>query len=267
MSLQIRVRYIDRDYRPLPGFRLSLALPSHALKPIFELPNIPDAIVAESPARVGASIFPERDISHDFSVLTPSNLDAVLDPTIFEGRMQKEEVGQMKKQMTFQLFADWISLRPRNVFVGYISAILMKLDLVDLYRRAELFCASCDCGNIVFSNSRWSACKSCAASSHIHGKRLALHLNSQALAEVADETGGFTQGHNLLVDDMVWERLLGQNAELLEARFSSHDRTSSEAVQLLGHWEQSVQYLRLTLVVGWSGSWGGGRMIVLDVLP
>ena len=217
-------------------------------------------IVAETPARIGASIFPERDKGHDFSILTPFN--AHHDPSVFEARMEKEETEQKKKQMTFQLFVEWISLRPQDVFVGYISASLMKLDLQGLYRKAELFCAPCDCGNILFGNSRTGKC----FSPPHDGNTVTLHVNPQILAEVADETAGFTQGHNLLVGEKAWEKLFGRNAELFESKVTAHGRTNGEAESLLRHWEQRLQYLRLTFVMGWSGSWGGGRMVVLDVL-
>lgn len=234
-------------------------MPSHALKPTFELPKFPDTIAAETPARVGASIFPERDNGHDFSILNPFN--AMLNAEIFTARMQKEEAEQKKKQMTFQLFGEWISLRPKDVFVGYVSAIVMKIDLASLYKKVELFCAPCACGNVVFGNVSAGRCFS---RSH-EETTMALRVNPQVLAEMSDETAGFTSGHNLLVDQKAWEKLFGRSAELFD-KLTAPEGTSSEAERLLRHWEQRLLHLRLTFVMGWSGSWGGGRIVVLDLL-
>ena len=209
---------------------------------------------------MGASIFPERDNGHDFSILTPFN--AMLDVDVFTARIQKEEAAQKKKQMTFQLFAEWISLRPKDVFVGYVSAIVMRIDLAGLYKKGELFCAPCACGNVVFGNVSTGRCFS---PSHEEND-MALRVNPQVLAEVSDETAGFTSGHNLLVGQKAWEKLFGRNAELFQNKLTAPEGTSSEAERLIRHWEQRLLYLRLTFVMGWSGSWGGGRIVVLDLL-
>ena len=136
-----------------------MTLPSGALKPTFEFPNIPDIIVASTSARVGASIYPERDQGHEFKILTPFN--AILPVDVFADLLEKQQREGTKQQMTFRHFAEWISLRPKDIFIGYVSAILMEIDLAGLYSRGELFCIPCHCGNVVFSHNRYSACKAC----------------------------------------------------------------------------------------------------------
>ena len=213
---------------------------------------------------MGASIFPERDKDHDFSILTPFN--AVVPSEIFSEVMEREEKELKKHQMTFQIFAEWIRLRPKEMFLGYISAILTKIDLAGLYNKGELFCMPCKCGNVVLGNGDTEMCKSCSSSYGRAGKPLSLLLNAQILAEISDDTGGLAQGHNTLVADRAWEKLLGRTPQLFEAKLTTHGRTAIEAERLLKHWEQRLQYLRLTFMMGWSGKWGGGRMVVLDVL-
>ena len=165
--------------------------------------------------------------------------------------------------MTIRHFAEWISLRPKDISIGYISVILLKIDLAELYSRGEVFCMPCHCGNVIFSNSSHSVCKACPSS---QDTTLTLSLNPQILASFSDETGGFTSLHNLLVADTAWEKLLGRSPEMLEAKLTSKGRTPTDAEKVLRHWEQRLQYLRLTFAMGWSGKWSCGRMVVLDVL-
>ena len=184
--------------------------------------------------------------------------------------MQREEEERDKKQMTFGIFVEWIRLRPKEAFVGYISGIMMDFDLAGLWKKKELFCMPCDCGHVVFGNTMLGECKACSASSMNDKKIVSLSPNPQILAAVSDETGGFTQGHNLLVADAAWTKLLGRSQEQFEKRLETDGSPYSflKKEQMLMGWEQRLRYLRLTFVTGWSGTgkWSGGRMIVLDVL-
>jgi hypothetical protein len=184
--------------------------------------------------------------------------------------MQKDEEDAKKRQMTFASFTEWVRLRPKEAFVGYISAILVTIDLVGHWKRKGMFCMPCQCGNVVFGNSLLGECKSCSPSpsstSASQGRTVCLKPNPQILASISDETAGFTKGHNLLVADSAWEKLLGRSPATFEQKLYKNGRGDVETERMLKHWEQRLQYLRLTFVVGWTGNWAGGRMVIVHVL-
>ena len=130
----------------------------------------------------------------------------------------------------------------------YLSGILTKIRLVDTWQRQQLYCMPCECGNVVFANTLIHSCTACQA-----GKALELRPNPQIIAGIADETGSLHAEHNFLVADQVWEKLLGGSLAVVDE-----------------HWlrqrEEELLYHRLTWIFMWLGRWGGGRLVLVDVV-
>jgi hypothetical protein len=219
--MQIHLIYHLLNPRPLPGAHLNLTIPTESLKPIHELPNLPTPIFLITPAKVGASIYPEIDSSSTVQILTPYNVN--IPENLFTSILRRDALLLDKKQMTFALFADQIRLRPKEAFIAYISAIVMDIQLVETWRQGEFFCNSCQCGHLVFGNTMQGVCEYCSLSckearrnagladkkcpiGHSDTsplcpapKLLGLSLNAQILAGLADETGGFSSSPVSLV--------------------------------------------------------------------
>lgn len=251
--------------------RMFIDLPVTALKPLYELPGVSDTIVAITTARLGASIFPERDSrtpgpqghqrTFSLTILTPYD-DVVLE-SVFDHLDHRDASSREKRQMTFTLFADWIKLRRKEAFTGYVSAIILNLNLTTPWQKGETFCMPCPCGNVVFSNKIAARCTSCESQD-----TLALQLNPQILSSVQDETGGFSNiliEHNILVAEKAWTKLLGCSPQLLAKELHEMPDQGDEVTEKLCRMEQRLLHARMVFVLGWTGRSNGGRMVVLDL--
>jgi hypothetical protein len=270
--MEIRLRYISRNYRPFKGMRLLVDIPAASLRPLHELPNINDEVIATTTARLGTTIFPERDDqiakttqksnTSSLSILTPYN--DVVPGIVFDALQQQAEDTRCKRQMTFALLANWIDLRPKEAFIAYMPAIIRRIRLLSLYEKGELWCMPCSCGNVLFSSSsRAARCDACDSEEEVM-----LRLNPQILS-LCDETGGFgdESEHQVLVTETAWENLLGCPPETLASipgERPGDERKLEEKIEQLG---DMLAFKRSVLVIGWSGKWSGGRVVVLDVLP
>lgn len=200
--------------------------------------------MTDTSARVGAITFPEKDAQADFQVITKYN--AVVPEEILK---QYEDLRQgVRTQMTWKLLGTQIELWKSDTHLMYLSGILMKINLVGLWKEERLYCMPCHCGNVVFANTLVQSCSVCASK-----PVLELRLNPQILAWIADETAGLMEGHQLLVADRAWEALLGQAPA-----------TVNEA--WLQQQEKRLRYERQTWVFMWLGKWEEGRLVLVDVV-
>ncbi|KAK3061132.1 hypothetical protein LTS18_006957 [Coniosporium uncinatum] len=135
---------------------------------------------------------------------------------------------------------------PRETFMGFLSVVILEMNLVLSWRRNMLMCNEC-CGVPLFANKATEKCKQC-------DRMVELRINPKVLGQVVDETGSTAAGK------MVWsqeasEQLLGRTADELVG-------SSGETLRYL---EQRLLFLRVTLVFGWKaeeGENGVGRLCV-----
>lgn len=84
---------------------------------------------------------------------------------------------------------------------------------------------------------------------------MTLRPNPKIVGTLVDETGSIAAG-KLTWSQTGWEQLLGRTAE----------EFANGSPELLRYMEKRLQWLRLTLVVGWPGEeMGTGRLCVLGV--
>ncbi|KAF2104784.1 hypothetical protein NA57DRAFT_29494 [Rhizodiscina lignyota] len=130
---------------------------------------------------------------------------------------------------------------PGERFMGYLSAIIMELNIVKYERRNMLLCNEC-CGVPLFANLVSTKCKQCE-------KQVALRINPRLLGPLIDETGT-TTGGKLIVSTRAWEQLLGRTTSELVA-------TSTEELRTI---EQRLLFLRVNLVFGWAAEEAEGNV-------
>jgi hypothetical protein len=155
----------QKQLPPFKGMNLLVDVPVASLRPLHELPNIDGEVIATTTARLGATVFPQRDdqISKitqqgnvsSLTILTP--YDDLIPGSVFDTLQQQAEDTQSKRQMTFAPFANWIGLRPKEAFIAYIPAIT-PFQLTSLHEKSELLYMPCSCGNVIFSNSHFAKC-------------------------------------------------------------------------------------------------------------
>ncbi|KAJ9665734.1 hypothetical protein H2201_004219 [Coniosporium apollinis] len=124
-------------------------------------------------------------------------------------------------------------------FMGYLSVIIMELNITCLHRRNMLMCTEC-CGVPVYANATSAKCKQCE-------KETALRINPRMLGPVIDETGTTSTG-KLILSSSAWEQLLGRTAEELVA----------STADVLKYLEQRLLFVRVTLLFGWVAEEGEG---------
>ncbi|KAH7083954.1 hypothetical protein FB567DRAFT_530316 [Paraphoma chrysanthemicola] len=123
---------------------------------------------------------------------------------------------------------DFVRANPREEVVGYISVLLMGLDIVTPYKRNMLMSNEC-CGIAVFENCMTGRCKQCDGD-------VGLRINPKILGPIIDETGQISSG-KLILSDQAWEDLLGRTADQLVT-------TDTEVLKYL---EQRLMFLRVTM--------------------
>ncbi|KAK2882487.1 hypothetical protein FQN49_000317 [Arthroderma sp. PD_2] len=159
----------------------------------------------------------------------------------------------------------------RSEFMGYISLVLLDINLASLYKHKSLFCAEC-CKVPMFSNCKTARCGQCE-------EDVELRLNPQIIGSIVDETGmiscflpmynNATKSDALLntagqmtktkhmkrkgISPLLWsanamQELLGCDiADLLE----DHGDDSDEKLISLRLLEARLMYSRITILFGW----------------
>jgi hypothetical protein len=150
---------------------------------------------------------------------------------------------------TFADIDEFARAAPNQHFFGYLSVVIIELNIMTLYRRNMLLCNE-HCGHPMFSNTAIANCKQC-------GKPVSLGINPRLLGPVADETGCSSTG-KMLLSETAWEELLGRNK----------DGLAGSSVEVLKYLEQRLLFLRVTLRFAWAaeeGEGGRGRLCVWGV--
>ncbi|KAL6715433.1 hypothetical protein ACLMJK_006394 [Lecanora helva] len=131
-------------------------------------------------------------------------------------------------------------------FTGYLSLLIVELNIHTLYRRGRLFCNQC-CGVPVYANMIHRKCKQCE-------KDVILRINPRLIGLLIDETGAIACS-KLIWSDEAWEQLLGRNAEELAVTTSN--------TNLLKYLDHRLLFLRLAILFGWSHE--VGKLVILRV--
>lgn len=130
---------------------------------------------------------------------------------------------------------------PEEHFMGYLSVVIVEMNLVTCARRNMLLCNEC-CGMPIFANKVETKCKQCE-------RIVALRVNPRVLGAVIDETGSTTSG-KVIVSERAWEQLFGRTARQLTAT----------PVEELKRVEQRLLFLRVNLVFGWAAEEAEGNV-------
>ena len=128
---------------------------------------------------------------------------------------------------------DFARAAPGERFYGYLSVVVLEVQIVTMHRRNMLFCDEC-CGVPIYANATSTACKHC-------GKTVALRINPKVLGTIVDETGCVANG-KLILSTKAWDQLLGRSAEIL----------ASCRIEALKYLEQRLLFTRVTLRFAWA---------------
>ncbi|KAG9941433.1 hypothetical protein KCU85_g9589, partial [Aureobasidium melanogenum] len=134
---------------------------------------------------------------------------------------------------------------PEDEFEGYLSVIILDLNMTSLRQQNLLMCSEC-CGIPLYANSIVAKCKQC-------DEQVPLGINPRLIGKLIDESGGILTG-KLVLSDHAWTRLLGRSAE--EMILSSASTLKSV--------EHRMLHVRITLRFWWSAS--VGKLVITDVL-
>ncbi|KAK8189183.1 uncharacterized protein BKA78DRAFT_242891, partial [Phyllosticta capitalensis] len=129
--------------------------------------------------------------------------------------------------------------RPSCPMTGYLSVLLMPLNLVSMHQRHHLFSGHCSrCNFALHANTATTTCPSLSTTARL----VTLRLNPRILGHIIDETGSVASG-KLVWREEAWEELFGLPAVELAAL----DR------ETLRRLEARCAWIRISLFVGlWS---------------
>lgn len=187
----------------------------------------------------------------------------------------------LRIQFTLASLDGFIRASPSQLCTGYLPVILTRLDLVSLWTRRQLFSIEC-CGMPIYANKNSGHCGQCGTGN------LELRINPNLVSGLADETGAIScasgrpgeadaehssnaikkqQHSKILWTDGAWTRLLGRSPEQLARSCDTSDPAKAhDTVMWLRYLEQRLMYMRVILLVGWTGDHLGGRLAVLSVV-
>lgn len=135
----------------------------------------------------------------------------------------------------------------------------------------------------IYANASSSHCEQCGTYD------IDLRINPNLVGEIADETGAVScesgpedtdrrnsskasktpkkQHSKLLWTDEAWTQLLGRSPkELASVRGVGKGATVQHNLALLRYLEQRLLFMRVILLIGWTGGTLGGRLAVLRVV-
>ncbi|KAF2484058.1 hypothetical protein BDY17DRAFT_120507 [Neohortaea acidophila] len=141
---------------------------------------------------------------------------------------------------------EFIRAAPTATFQGYLSLLIVEVNLVDCFNRHTLLSGAC-CHAPVHANALTATCKRC-------NEQVSLRLNPLILGQVVDETAAIEAG-GLLLSDRAWRDFLGRGPEALL------DLDAGGLKQIADR----LVFCRLTTVFGWTPdqSRAGGRICVM----
>lgn len=139
---------------------------------------------------------------------------------------------------------EWVRDDPKTPFSGWLTLIILNLNL-SLMRKRNMLCVTECCGIPIYSNSTAMACPHCT-------RALELKLNPAVVGSLIDETGAIGQG-KLIWSEKAWKELFGRDVDTLVAMKPKE----------LGWIESQLLGLRLNMRFGWDE--GVGRLCVLSL--
>ncbi|KAI5273899.1 hypothetical protein E4T47_02819 [Aureobasidium subglaciale] len=145
--------------------------------------------------------------------------------------------------------------RPGDEFEGYLSMIIVELNMTTLRQQNMLMCNEC-CGIPLYANSTTCKCKHCdkQVPLRINPRLVSMILSDKlGIGKLVDESGCIGTG-KLVLSDYSWTRFLGRTAG---------DLIHSSASELKSV-EHRMLHLRITLRFWWSGE--VGELVISEVL-
>lgn len=166
-------------------------------------------------------------------------------------------------------------------FTAYLPLIIIYANLSSLAASEQLFSMQ-HCHMPIFANSPFpKPCEQCSLS-------VPLRLNPSIIGGLVDETGCLVGGnsggggsgflsptkssvfHNrrnsrLIWTDEAWTDLFGRTPEAM-ATLALEEELGITRSSSLRYLEQRLAWMRVIMLVGWTGNWGGGRLCVLRVV-
>ncbi|KAL9618698.1 MAG: hypothetical protein Q9160_006577 [Pyrenula sp. 1 TL-2023] len=160
-------------------------------------------------------------------------------------------------------------------FTGYLPLVITRVNLTSLTTSAQLFSMQ-HCYMPIFANSPSpKLCEQC-------GLPVPLRLNPCVIGGLVDETGylGATSdvglfGHarsvfhrkkgRMIWTDEAWADLFGRSPEAMAA-LTLEEELGLKPFSSLRYLDQRLAWMRVIMLVGWTGNWGGGRLCVLRVV-
>ncbi|KAI9767779.1 MAG: hypothetical protein M1840_005460 [Geoglossum simile] len=182
-----------------------------------------------------------------------------VNPRVEEGVFDLETVvgSEIRTLFTLADLDEFARAAPGEKFTGFLSVIILELNLVSLYRRSRLFCTEC-CGIPIYTNTpQTTTCPNCTPSS----PTLSFSLNPKIVGPLIDETGTLAPGKTVWTGNAWRELFGGQVSEEMEGQ-GELDKECEERLKKL---EQRIVFGRVTLVFGWQEEVAGGRVVVLGV--
>ncbi|TIA19430.1 hypothetical protein D6C80_02931 [Aureobasidium pullulans] len=213
---------------------------------------------------------PSLNVSHKNWLALASDTFVDVDPCIpeaerlrgFAGRKVKRE--HINPTFPYEEYALWSIIKPNErvlysladvddrarknpgeTFEGYLSMIIMDLNMTTLRQQNMLMCNEC-CGIPIYANAKVAKCKHCDS-------QVSLRVNPRLIGKLVDESGCITSG-KLVLSDHAWTRLLGRSAqEMIESSAST-----------LKSVEHRMLHIRITLRFWWSEE--VGKLVISEVL-
>jgi hypothetical protein len=181
------------------------------------------------------------------------------------------ETSPLRLQFTLASLHSFIDAVPAQVYSGYLSVILAELRFVSLYKKQQIFSMEC-CRMPISGNNLKGICRQC-------GTERELRVNPNVVGEIADEMGAIYSGckpvltlssphdsqssrryNKMLWSDEAWRNLLGRTPEEFAEWLKQGQIEHLQALQ------DRLLYMRVIMMVGWTGEYGGGRLAILKIV-
>jgi hypothetical protein len=181
------------------------------------------------------------------------------------------ETSPLRLQFTLASLHSFIDAAPAQVHSGYLSVILAELCFVSLYQKQRIFSMEC-CRMPIYGNGLKGICGQC-------GTERQLRVNPDMVGEIADEMGAIYNDRKPLStlssphgsqsgkrysrmfwSDEAWTNLLGRTPEEFAEWLRQGQMETLQALQ------DRLSYMRVIMMVGWTGEYGGGRLAILKIV-
>lgn len=181
------------------------------------------------------------------------------------------EASPLRLQFTLASLHSFIDAAPAQVYSGYLSVILAELRFVSLHKKQQIFSMEC-CRMPIYGNNLKGICRQC-------GTERQLRVNPDMVGEIADEVGAIYNGSKpvstlssphgsqnnrryskMLWSDEAWANLLGRTPKEFAEWLGQGQMEPLQALQ------DRLSYVRVIMMVGWTGEYRGGRLAILKIV-